>query len=124
MLMRLNYVIVYTSDMPRSIAFYRDTLGFPVKMESSGWTEFHTGATTLALHHAKPANPPRVAHGDTKAGEAHLGLEVLDIEKFYEEKKAKGVDFTMPPTLREFGRKLAIFVDPDGLPISVTEEVR
>jgi lactoylglutathione lyase len=124
MLMRLNYVIVYTSDMQRSIAFYRDQLGFPVKMESPGWTEFHTGATTLALHHAKPADRPRVAHGETKAGEAHLGIEVLDIEKFYEEKKKKGVEFTMPPSLREFGRKLAIFVDPDGLPISVTEEIR
>jgi lactoylglutathione lyase len=124
MLMRLNFVIVYTSDMQRSVAFYRDTLGFPVKMESPDWTEFHTGATTLALHHAKPAERPRVAHGEPKAGEAHLGLEVLDIEKFYEEEKAKGVEFTMPPTLREFGCKLAIFVDPDGLPISVTEEVR
>ena len=100
MLMRLTYVIAYTSDMQRSIRFYRDQLGFPVKMESREWTEFHTGATTLALHIAKPGDRPRIAHGEVQAGEAHLGIEVLDIERFYQEKKAKGVEFTMPPTMR------------------------
>ena len=124
MLMRLNHITVYCSDMQRSIAFYRDRLGFPVKMESPDWTEFHSGPTTLALHIAKPGDRPRLAHGETKAGEAQFGIEVLDIEKFYQEKKAQMVEFTMPPTMREFGRKLAILVDPDGLPISVTEEVR
>ena len=124
MLMRLNHVIVYCSDMNRSIAFYRDQLGFPVKFESPEWTELHSGSTTIALHIAKPTERPRVAHEEVKAGEAHLGLEVLDIEKFYQEKTAKGVEFIMPPTMRDFGRKLATFVDPDGLPISVTEEVR
>ena len=128
MLMRLNHVIVYCSDMQRSIGFYRDQLGFPVKFESPEWSELHSGSTTIALHIAKPSDKtgerPRVAHEEVQAGEAHLGLEVLDIEKFYQEKKAKGVEFTMPPTMRDFGRKLAIFVDPDGLPISVTEEVR
>lgn len=124
MLMQLGHVIVFVSDMQRSIAFYRDTLGFPVRRESPGWTELHTGATTIALHHGKPAERPRVAHGDTLAGEAHIGLQVLDIEKFYEEKKAKGVEFILPPTMRPFGGKLAVFVDPDGMPISVTEEMR
>ena len=124
MLMRLSHIIVYCSDMQRSTAFYRDELGFPAKLESPDWTEFHTGATTLALHIAKPGQRYQAAHKEERAGEANLALEVLDIEKFYEEKKAKGVKFTLPPTLRELGRKLAIFEDPDGLPISVTEEVR
>lgn len=124
MLMQLSHVIVYCSDMQRSIAFYRDQLGFPVKYESPGWSEFHTGATTLALHIGKPTERSKLPHGETRAGEAHLGLQVLDIEKFYQEKKEKGVEFIMPPSMREFGQKLAIFLDPDGLPISVTEEVR
>jgi len=91
MLMRLNHVIVYCSDMNRSIAFYRDQLGFPVKFESPEWTELHSGSTTIALHIAKPTERPRVAHEEVKAGEAHLGLEVLDIEKFYQENRAYAV---------------------------------
>src|SRR6202022_1179665 len=49
-LKQLDYVIVYVSDMQRSLAFYRDTLGLTLKFTSPGWTEFVTGATTIALH--------------------------------------------------------------------------
>ena len=124
MLMQLKYVVVYCSDMQRSIVFYRDQLGFPVRLESPGWTEFHTGATTLALHLGKPSGRAKPQPGETPAGEAHLGLEVLDIEKFYQEKKERGIEFVLPPTTRGSGRKLAVCLDPDGLPISVTEEIR
>jgi len=119
MLMLLSHVIVYVSDMQRSIRFYRDQLGFPVKMESPDWTELHSGRTTLALHIAAPGErSTKILPGD-----AHIGIEVLDLDKFYEEKKAQGVPFKMPPTMQDFGRKMAVMSDPDGLPISVTEEL-
>ena len=51
-----GYVIVFVSDMDKSIAFYRDVLGFPVKHQSHKWTEFGTGETTLALHLADAAD--------------------------------------------------------------------
>jgi catechol 2,3-dioxygenase-like lactoylglutathione lyase family enzyme len=34
----LGYVIVFVSDMDKSVAFYRDVLGFPVKHQSHKWT--------------------------------------------------------------------------------------
>ena len=129
MLIRLNHLIIYCSDMQRSLAFYRDQLGFPVKMESPEWSEFHSGAVTLALHIAKPALPeskdrPKPQHDETEAGQAHPSFEVADIEQFYRVKNQLGVEFALPPTEQDFGGKLAIFLDPDGLPISVTEEIR
>ncbi len=48
--MRLNYAIVFVSDMKRSVAFYRDTLGLPLRFESPHWTEFATAGASLALH--------------------------------------------------------------------------
>jgi catechol 2,3-dioxygenase-like lactoylglutathione lyase family enzyme len=48
MLMKLQFIVVHCSDMKRSVAFYRDRIGFPVKSESPEWTEFHSGSTTLA----------------------------------------------------------------------------
>ena len=50
---KFGYVIVFVSDMDKSIAFYRDVLGFPVKEQSHKWTELDTGQTTLALHLAE-----------------------------------------------------------------------
>ena len=124
MLMRLQYVIVYCSDMRRSIAFYRDQLGFPLKRESPEWSEFHCGPVTLALHIGKPAQRKPWVHAETAAGQAQLSFEVLDMEAFYKEKKDKGVEFALPPTQQDLGAKLAVLLDPDGFPISVEQEIR
>ena len=40
--MRVNYAIVFVSDMNRSVSFYRDVLGLPLRFESPEWTEFAT----------------------------------------------------------------------------------
>ena len=50
--MRVNYAIVFVSDMKRSVSFYRDVVGLPLKFESPGWSEFATDGATLALHDA------------------------------------------------------------------------
>jgi catechol 2,3-dioxygenase-like lactoylglutathione lyase family enzyme len=48
--MRVNYAIVFVSDMKHSVSFYRDKLGLPMRYESPAWTEFATDGATLALH--------------------------------------------------------------------------
>lgn len=50
--MRLNYAIVFVSDMARSVAFYRDVIGLPLKFDSPEWSEFATEGATVALHKA------------------------------------------------------------------------
>ena len=40
--MRVSYAIVFVSDMKRSVSFYRDVCGLPLKFETPGWTEFAT----------------------------------------------------------------------------------
>lgn len=45
-----------------------------------------------------------------------------DVDKTYEELKAKGINFVMPPAQRDGeGIRLAVAVDPDGLPISFAQ---
>ncbi|MGI9065285.1 MAG: VOC family protein [Pyrinomonadaceae bacterium] len=49
----------------------------------------------------------------------NLEVEAKDVDKTYEELKSKGINFVMPPMQREGeGIKLAVCVDPDGLPIA------
>lgn len=55
--MRVNYTIIFVSDMAPSISFYRDVLGIPLKFESPGWTEFVTEGVTLTLHKSDGSNP-------------------------------------------------------------------
>jgi predicted enzyme related to lactoylglutathione lyase len=91
--------------MDRAVKFYRDVLGLTLKFQSTGWSEFVTGETTLALHPASQKNP---------AGAVELGFDVPDIHKFHEEMIGKSVQFSMPPTKQDFGGTLAQFMDSEG----------
>ncbi|MEP6911320.1 MAG: VOC family protein [bacterium] len=126
MLKQLDYAMVMVSDMRRSVEFYRDTLGIALKFESPEWTEFLTGTTTLALHGGgvpqKHSGPPSEGK---PAGVCSIGFNVEDVDKTYEELKAKGVSFVMPPTQQEAeGIKLAVAIDPDGLTISFAQPLK
>jgi lactoylglutathione lyase len=122
MFTQLDYAMVVVSDMARSVAFYRDTLGIPLKFESPDWTEFSTGTTTLALHGGgvpqEHSGPPS---GGKPAGTGSIGFNVDDLDKTYEELKAKGVRFILPPTDQPEGIRLAVAIDPDGLGISFAQ---
>lgn len=107
---RLTYAIKFVADMDRAIAFYRDTLGFPLKFQSPFWSEFDTGNTVLALHPASEANP---------AGSCRLGLKVDDLADFYARREELGLEFTMPPT-PQHGTTIARFRDCDGAEVTVS----
>jgi lactoylglutathione lyase len=125
MFTQIDYTMVVVSDMARSVAFYRDILGIPLKFESPDWSEFLTGTTTLALHGGGLASDPSVkGDGDKFAGTCSIGFNVDDVDKTYEELKAKGARFVMPPAQRDGeGIKLAVCIDPDGLPIAFAQPI-
>lgn len=121
--MRINYVMVFVSDMKKSVAFYRDTVGLPLKFESPGWTEFATEGATLALHASEAPGTGREDPLMVSAGRCRPGLSVLDLNEFH----ARMVDSKVP-CIQEpkeiFGARVAQYLDPDGLAISVGEERR
>ena len=116
---KIDYVMITVSNMARSVAFYKDKLGIPMKFGTPEWTEFQTGTTTLALHGGgKPQEAPKDP-GAHWAGTCSLGFNVDNLDLAYEQLEAKGVQFVMPPTERPGeGIKLAVAIDPDGLAIS------
>ena len=125
MFKHIDYTMIVVSDMQRSVEFYRDKLGIPLKFQSPDWTEFATGATTLALHGGGVQQSEAPSEDPTKfAGACSIGFSVEDVDKTYEELKARGINFMMPPVQREGeGIKLAVAVDPDGLPISFAQPI-
>jgi lactoylglutathione lyase len=126
MFSKVDYVMVNVSDMGRSVAFYRDTLGLSLKFESPGWSEFQTGATTLALHAvARAGGSGAATEAGPVAGTCSLGFSVEDIKSTYERLRQRGARFVMPPTeQRNEGIHLAVCLDPDGLPVSFAEPIR
>lgn len=119
--MRVNYAIVFVSDMPRSVAFYRDVCGLPLKFDSPQWSEFATEGATLALH---ASETPRAADEDPDKlppGRCRPGLSVPDLDRFHARMVEQNVPCTQQPK-DLFGARIAQYLDPDGLAISVSEE--
>jgi lactoylglutathione lyase len=121
--MRLTYAIVFVSDMKRSVGFYRDVLGLPLRFQTSHWTEFATEGATLALHLSESS---KIEKGDPKAvpaGRCRPGLSVRDLDEFQKRMIEKNVPCVQLPK-DVFGVRIAQYLDPDGLVISVSEERR
>ncbi len=121
--MRVSYTIIFVSDMARSVSFYRNVLGLPLKFESPGWTEFATEGATLALHKSEGSNPDDDHAQPEPAGRCRPGLSVPNLDEFHKKMVEKGVPCIQEPKER-FGARIAQYIDPDGLVISVDEERR
>ena len=118
--MRVNYAIVFVSDMKRSVAFYRDVIGLPLKFDSPEWSEFTTEGATLALHRSDAESAPD-DQSELPAGRCRPGLSVRDLDVFHSRMVEHNLICTQQPK-DLFGAKIAQYLDPDGLAISVSEE--
>jgi catechol 2,3-dioxygenase-like lactoylglutathione lyase family enzyme len=96
---KLAEVVVYTQDMARATAFYKDTLGLEPTFESDHWTTFDTGACTLALHAGSEAPDPTFLVDDLDAARENLDAAGVDVTEIREPM----------PGLRVFDAR-----DPDG----------
>lgn len=118
---KVGTVILLVSDMERSVRFYKEVLGLPVKTktQSPDWVEFFNRETTLSLHAIKKTT--NVDRRDTKLGTGTLvGFMVSDIETTVQFLKENNVRFFKEPREEPFG-KHAIIEDPDGHLISIAQ---
>jgi len=121
MLIRLHRLTVHCADLKRSVAFYRDVLGFPLKFEFADRAEFHSGPVTLVLRPDDSSESGTMRKEPARAGETRLEFEVLDLEKFCREKSEKGAEIISPLEGGDSQNRTAVLHDPDGLAIFVTE---
>ncbi len=117
--MRLNYAIIFVSDMKRSIAFYRDVVGMPLRFESPDWTEFATEGATIALHKSEATEKPSPTK--ESAGWCRPGVTVPGLTAFHQRMIEYKVPCVQEPK-NIFGALIAQYVDPDGLAFGVSED--
>jgi catechol 2,3-dioxygenase-like lactoylglutathione lyase family enzyme len=105
--LKLTFDAVYyhVRDVEKSIAFYRDILGFHLTSRDYV-ARFDLGGVLFEL----VPNPPNNALPGT--GNARVSLGVKDIRQAIRELKARGVATT--PVKDEPGGLLSYFKDPDG----------
>jgi catechol 2,3-dioxygenase-like lactoylglutathione lyase family enzyme len=53
MQLSMRRIVLFTGDMPRMLAFYRDLLGLALVADEPGWKELDAGSCRIALHRGK-----------------------------------------------------------------------
>lgn len=112
---RIGAVILLSSDIRRSIKFYKDVLGMELKQRSKDWVEFSRQGTVLALH---PTKKKRMKKNNSML----VGFNVSDLQTLCNRLKKKKVKFYKKLTTEQFG-KHAIIKDHDGHLISLVEMI-
>lgn len=109
MQLKLSRVILFTANMEKMTAFYRDVLGFKLKTDEKGWKEFDAGSCGIALHSgtARPgARPPKLA------------FDVKDVAATRQMLIARGAK--MGKVSSRDGIELCGGKDPDGNPFGLS----
>jgi len=105
---RTDFVSVPVSDLERSTAFYRDTLGLE-QTGNGNWPEFRLGENAF-LYLMDPTTIGQEFRGPHTAP---IALRVSDVEEARGELAAKGVAFH-GETFDTGVCHMAHFADPDG----------
>ena len=107
---QIGYVNIFVSDLERSVAFFRDSLGLELNMADAdfGYASFNAGPVSFACAVAGDEQKELIGR------HTGVGFLVEDLDEAYARLSGLGVAFSMPPTKQPWGGYLALFEDPDG----------
>ena len=134
MIQRMSHVSIYVLDQDSAYDFYVNKLGIEVRTDSKMDNGFRwltvgpkaqpdleivlmpTAPSPMMKQETSDALRALIRNGTLGAGV----FETADIQKTYEELKAKGVEFTSPPTERFYGIE-ALLKDDSGNWFSISQ---
>ncbi len=113
---RVDEILIQVSDVRRSVKFYREGIGIPLKPTGYGDESFQAdlGGVRFLIH---PDFDRSLGKRHRGAG-IHVHLWVQDADSYYVQLRKRGVTVIEPPENRPWGRHLVV-VDPDGYRIEV-----
>lgn len=112
MIRGIKFVSIPVRDQEKSLKFYTEKLGFQIMTDQAfgpqRWIELGIpGAESGVVLFTAPGQEDRI--GQFQA----MSFWTDNVEKAYEQMKAKGVEFAQPPKKESWGTS-AIFKDVDG----------
>ena len=113
---QLGSVIIAVSNLEKSLKFYNEVIGLPIKNKRGNWVELAKHGGTVILHKAtSPINT-----GTSIENGIVIGLVVGDIKSAIQELKSQNVTIYRDIRSHKEGKN-AILLDPDKYMISLFE---
>ncbi len=114
---KLGNVILAVKDLDKSLEFYHEIIGLPIRNQRRTWIDLGTGGAIISLH---PASLSAEHIGSSIENGITLGFLVGDIKSAVEELKSKGIKIYREIVERDAGKN-AIVLDPDDYLVSFFE---
>jgi lactoylglutathione lyase len=117
MKLAMKYVILYVREFDKTMNFYKDILGLPVKMQHDTYVEFDTGATTLSINTRESVREIiglEMPTSSVASQTFELGFVVEDVEATIETLRGLNVPIYKEPVTKPWGQTVAYVTDPDG----------
>ena len=120
---RVDYVILYVSDLQRSIAFYRDVVGLLFKFTDAGYAEFATEGTKFALYE-RARLPGLIGREGVEGGlSGEVAFLVEDVDAEAERVRGTSAAILSGPVDRPWGHRTLHVLDPDGHVVEFAQEI-
>lgn len=116
---KVGNVILAVKDLDKSIVFYHEIIGLPIKKQRRSWVDLGTTGALLSLH---PASLTAEHIGSSIDNGITVGFLVGDVQSSVDELKEKGVEVFRDIVERDAGKN-AVILDPDGYLVSLFEPI-
>ena len=110
----IGEIALFTDDVERAAAFYRDLLGAPPVAEWPGGALFDVGSGKLLVHEQA------AAMDDGPPNEDHFAISVDDLDEACATLVTRGSAFLVEPRDYQWGRS-AYLRDPDGRLVELSQ---
>jgi catechol 2,3-dioxygenase-like lactoylglutathione lyase family enzyme len=114
MIRRFWSITLTVSDIDEAVHFYETVLGLPMKYRFGDYAGFDCGGVEIGMRTWGERENPR-------EGEPCLDLMVDDVDEMYADLRERGVNFVQPPKDAQWGARYAVFTDPDGNKLQLTQ---
>jgi len=101
-------IVIHVSDLPASLTYYQDTLGFSEDFRFGDYVGLIHGSVLVHLNGQTGQGIKKIPGG------AHLCIDCDEVDTFYEQIKAKRALITVPIEDRHYGMRDFAVNDPDG----------
>ncbi len=116
---RVGNVILAVKDLAKSVSFYNEIIGLPIKQQRKSWVDLGSKGALISLHPASESSP----HSGTSIENGiAIGFLVGDIKSSIDELKSKGVKIHREIEEKDAGKN-AVILDPDDYMISLFEPI-
>ena len=116
---KVGNVILAVKDLEKSIQFYNEVIGLPIKDQRKTWVDLGTSGALLSLH---PASLTAEHVGSSIENGISIGFLVGDLKSAIAELKTEGVTIYRDIIEKDVGKN-AVILDPDQYLISLFEPI-